>query len=50
MKNKNTNTKNPSQTIEPTDTLPDFPEDQVQSNGIGDRLEHKAKNVGSAPE
>ena len=39
----------PSKTISKYDTLPDRPNDQVQSNGIGD-VEQKAKQKGSAPE
>ncbi|WP_167578096.1 hypothetical protein [Ammoniphilus sp. YIM 78166] len=39
----------PSQTIDRDDILPDFPQDQVQSNGL-ENAEQKAKQTGPAPD
>lgn len=39
----------PSRTIDRNDILPDFPQDQVQSNGL-ENAEQKAKHTGPAPD
>lgn len=47
--NNENRTKKRSNTLEESDVLPVIPEDQVQSNGIGN-VAQKARNAESAPE